>query len=203
MGRSRTLTGQSACADRLCSPGGVALSLALLLSLAGAAGADATADGRPDSATAAALPDSMPAAQPVHRPEWVHVPASDPNIEFYVDRASIEEHHGEVDFWDVVIFHKPTQHDDTSDRWIKEKRTLRRVRCARGQQALIKGSSFDEEGHLIEAVQLPPAGAQYVQVHPGSVAASELYKVCKEAGLEVPGVLPGADAAAAPPAARR
>lgn len=140
--------------------------------------------------------DALPAADPpasadaVHHAEWVHVPASDPNMDFYIDRASIALHDSEVEFWDVVIFRKPTQHDDTSDRWIKEKRTLRRVRCALGQQALVKGSSFDEAGHLIEAVALPPAGAQFVQVHPGSVAASELYRVCHEAGIDAPSVLP-------------
>ncbi|MDE3009855.1 MAG: hypothetical protein KGI67_03115, partial [Pseudomonadota bacterium] len=166
-------------------------ALLLLLAVAPAAVLARTADDRPDSATAAALPDTMPAAQPTHRPEWMHVPASDPNMEFYLDRASIEVHHGEVDFWDVVIFRQPTQRDETSERWIKEKRTLRRVRCANGQQALIKGSSFDEQGHLIEAVQLPPSGARFVQVHPGSVAASELYRVCREAGIDVPAVLPG------------
>jgi hypothetical protein len=124
------------------------------------------------------------------RPEWLHMPASDANMDFYLDRASVTVTEGQVEFWDVVIFRKPTQRDETSDRWIKEKRTLRRVRCGTAEQALIRGASFDDGGHLIEAVTLQPADSQFSTVRPGTVAASELYRACKEAGIDVPPVLP-------------
>ena len=126
-----------------------------------------------------------------HRPEWVHVPAGDPNLEFYIDRASAQIRNSGVEFWDVVIFDRPTQRDETSERWVKEKRTLRRVRCEEGQQALLRGSSFDEGGHLIEAIALPSEGVVFSSVRPGTVAAAEIYRVCKDLGLPVPDVLVG------------
>jgi hypothetical protein len=158
----------------------------VLLATAGPVRADALVEAAEAAVAGASAPATPGSPSDERRPEWVHVPASDLNMDFYMDRASIHVSDGEVEFWDVVIFHKPTQKDEASTRWIKEKRTLRRVNCARQEQALIRGASFDDGGHLIEAVTLPPATATRNAVHAGSVAASELYRACKEAGLDVP-----------------
>ena len=120
-------------------------------------------------------------------------------MDFYLDRASIIIRDGEVEFWDVVIFHQPTQKDEPSGRLIKEKRTLRRADCMTQEQALLKGSSFDENGRLIEALTLSPGAIRRSSVRPGTIAASELYRACTEAGIEVP-FAPPARALPAPPA---
>lgn len=171
----------------------------VLANLVGAAFANA----EPSIGTVQSTEESPPPAQDTHandtgaasdaaggadtrRPEWIHLPASDPNLDFYMDRNSVVTRDGEIEFWDVVIFRKPTQRDEASDRMIKEKRTLRRINCASQEQSLLKGSSFDEQGHLIEALTLPPAMSQRAPVRSGTIAASELYRACKEAGQDVP-----------------
>ncbi len=121
-----------------------------------------------------------------YHPAWVHVPASDSNMDFYIDRNSVVARDQEIEYWDVVVFRQANQIDEASDRRIKEKRTLRRVHCEHQDQVLLKGASFDEAGRLIESITLPPAGSARTPVRSGTVASSELLRVCRQLNRDVP-----------------
>ncbi len=136
-------------------------------------------------AAAADVPDA-PSQSAEQHAEWVHVPANDDNMDFYVDRNSVTVHDDDLEFWDVVVFRRPVQKDEPSGRMIKEKRTLRRVSCSHQDQVLLKGSSFDEFGQLIESVMLSPATLSRVTVRAGTVASSELLLACRLARQDVP-----------------
>jgi hypothetical protein len=124
------------------------------------------------------------------RSQWVHVPSVDESRDFYLDRSSVRVVEGDVEAWDVVIYKNPSQRDPSSGRLIKQKRTYRRSSCIRSDQALLKGSIFDEEGKLIELITQPYEKAPKVLIPYGTIAWSQLVLACEIAGLPAP-QLPG------------
>jgi len=130
------------------------------------------------------------AAESAFRPQWIHLPSVDDSRDFYLDRTSVRIVDGDVEAWDIVIYKKPTQTDQASGRFIKQKRTYRRSSCVRNDQALLKGSIFDAEGKLIELITQPFERAPKVLIPYGTIAWSQLVMVCEIAGLAAP-QLPG------------
>jgi hypothetical protein len=124
------------------------------------------------------------------RSQWIHVPSVDDSRDFYLDRSSVRLVDGDVEAWDVVIYKQAKQTDLASGQLIKQKRTYRRSSCTRNDQALLKGSTFDSDGKLIELVVQPFERAPKVLIPYGSIAWSQLVMVCEIAGLPSP-QLPG------------
>jgi hypothetical protein len=124
------------------------------------------------------------------RSQWIHVPSVDDSRDFYLDRSSVRVVEGDVEAWDVVVYKQAKQIDSASGQFIKQKRTYRRSSCTRNDQALLKGSTFDSDGKLIELVVQPFERAPKVLIPYGSIAWSQLVMICEIAGLASP-QLPG------------
>ena len=116
--------------------------------------------------------------------EWVSIPVLDPNREFFFDQNSVQLREGEIEFWDRIIFKKPTQLDEPSGHMIKEKRILHRADCKTQEWSVVRGAIFDEQGKFLEALTPTKDSTPKTLLKLGTVAALEVAKVCKLMGFD-------------------
>lgn len=104
--------------------------------------------------------------------------ARDPNLTFYVDQDSITESKSLVTFWEKLIYEKPQQRDEVTDRLIKEKHVHRVMSCVQRTQGFKYGATFAEGGKMIESLVIPDARIDLAPIAPRTVAEEELRLVC-------------------------
>jgi hypothetical protein len=109
---------------------------------------------------------------------WIVVRARDPNLTFYVDQDSIIEAKSMVTFWEKLIYEKPEQKDEVTDRLIKEKHVHRVMSCAQRAQGFKYGATFAEGGKMIESLVVPDGRVELTPIAPRTVAEEELRLVC-------------------------
>ena len=109
---------------------------------------------------------------------WIVVHARDPNRTFYVDQDSIIESRFLVTFWEKLIYEKPEQKDEVTDRLIKEKHVHRVMSCVQRTQGFKYGATFAEGGKMIESLLVDDARVELTPIAPRTVAEEELRLVC-------------------------
>ena len=118
-------------------------------------------------------------AGPLFAADWVSFRANDPNVTFYVDRASVKVSGPTVSFWETMMFDKPNRKDEVSGRLIKEKRVYRVMNCRSRTQGYRYGAIYGENGKLIESVLVDETKVEMAPIVEGSVAEGEHRMVCE------------------------
>jgi hypothetical protein len=109
---------------------------------------------------------------------WRAFGVSEPNVLFSVDEASLKRDANKVRFVERLVFVVPDQRDQTSNRWVKEKRVLRVMDCDARTQGHLQGSLLGDDGRLIEAQTVAPAEMNMTPIPANSIAAEELQWAC-------------------------
>lgn len=117
-------------------------------------------------------------AQSAQAESWRAFGVSSPNVLFSVDEASLKRDANKVRFVERLVFVVPEQRDQTSNRWVKEKRVLRVMDCDAKTQGHSQGSLLGDDGRLIEAQTVTPEEMNMTPIPANSVAAEELRWAC-------------------------
>ena len=117
-------------------------------------------------------------AQSAQAESWRAFGVSSPNVLFSVDEASLKRDANKVRFIERLVFVVPEQRDQTSNRWVKEKRVLRVMDCDAKTQGHLQGSLLGDDGRLIEGQTVAPEEMNMTPIPANSVAAEELQWAC-------------------------
>lgn len=117
-------------------------------------------------------------AQSAQAESWRAFAVSSRNVLFSVDEASLKRDANKVRFVERLVFVVPEQRDQTSNRWVKEKRVLRVMDCDAKTQGHLQGSLLGDDGRLIEAQTVVPEEMKMTPIPVNSIAAEELQWAC-------------------------
>ena len=109
---------------------------------------------------------------------WIALHARNPNLTFYVDQDSIIDSKSLVTFWEKLIYEKPEQKDEVTDRLIKEKHVHRVMSCVQRTQGFKYGATCADGGKMIESLVVPEGRVELIPIAPRTVAEEELRLVC-------------------------
>ena len=110
--------------------------------------------------------------------DWKVIPTNAPDIVFSIDLSSVERQGNLVSFREKLRFDNVERIDPVSGKGIREKRSHRIMDCKDRSQGLLAGSMFDDEGHLIEMVNIEQDQVEMTSIPARTIAEQELAIVC-------------------------
>lgn len=110
--------------------------------------------------------------------DWQTVVTVSDNLVFAIDHGRVERKGDLVTFWEKLVYIRPDTKDETSGKWIKEKKVKRIMHCKEKTQGYIEGITYGDKDIFITAISLTEPQVKMNPIPPNTVAEKEFDIVC-------------------------